>query len=188
MIRRVLTGLLMLGSPVLAAEWTILPEQSTLRFETAITYPIGDPPRPVTGGLPIRDGRVLYDPSLLDKAELDITLDVAAISVGDLGLDRELRGGTWLGVRRFAVARLQAKGFEQIGAGQYQTQATLILRGTPQVLPVVFGVTFENGQAIATGTAKVDRYAFRVGASVPETVTPRFVPIWFTVVADEVSP
>ncbi len=188
MIRLTLAGLLALGTQASAADWQILPAQSMVGFHTRVTYPVNGPAQLLNGMLPVVEGHVTFDPEVPEQATLDVVLDTTGITVDDLGLDQELRRADWLGVRRFALARLQAKGFEQTSADKFTTQATLTLRGTSQVLPVVFGLVYENGQAIATGTAEIDRYAFEIGARVPETVTPRFVPIWFTVVADEVAP
>ena len=69
----------------------------------------------------------------------------------------------WCAASQFAKATFETTGFVPKGAGAFETQGTLTLRGTAKPVVLPFALQLTGDQAHMTGSAKLVRTDFGVG-------------------------
>jgi cytochrome b561/polyisoprenoid-binding protein YceI len=136
--------------------WT-LQSGSTLGFSTAWSG------QPIEGQFKRWDGDILFSPDALDKSKLTIRVDLASASTGDDQRDATLPTPDWFDATAYPTAVFTASRFKAMGRDRFVTNGTLTLRGVTKPVAVGFTLKITGDQAVAQGSATVDRTAFGVG-------------------------
>lgn len=146
-------------TPALAAEWVTDPAQSELTFTAT------DGGKPFTGKFASFDAKIEYDATALDAASVDITIPLAGLDAGSAERNDELQEDDWFNPKAFPTAHYVAKGFTHAESDPPSLIAngTLTIRDISQPVKLQFRLEPSGENLIATGTATLDRSAFKLG-------------------------
>lgn len=139
-----------------AAKWTI-GAGSSIAFATTWS---GDP---IKGGFSKFSGNVQFSPTALAKSHVDITIATASVFSGDGQRDETLKSADWFAPGSFANAVFKASDFRQTSAGHYVARGSLSIKGVTMPLTLPFTLTITGDKAVMTGSAVVDRIAYKIG-------------------------
>ncbi len=178
-----LAGTLMVaGGPVHAAEWTVLPEKSEIRFSGNAAG------QTIEGEFKDFSGAVTLDPAAPADTEATIIIQVASLSTGNSDVDGTLPGADWFNVSEHPEAVFTADGAEPAdGDNAYLLSGTLELKGNSGDVTVPFTIEISGGTATAEGDVTINRLEYGVGPEGPisgMTVTDE-VTVSFTLQAEK---
>ena len=104
-----------------------------------------------SGRLHVKSGFIRFDPDDWAQAQVDATIDVSSLDMGDGAWNDKLRSREFLAVERYPTARFVSKTVEKTGERNGVVHGTLTLLGVSRPLDL----------AIAFNKAGVDPYTFR---------------------------
>ena len=127
----------------------------------------------VRGRLGRLAGRLELDPQAPEKADFEISVDVAGIDTGDPKRDGHLRSGDFFDAATYPQIVFKSNAIFPKGDGRYAASGDLTIRGVTR--PASFdieltgvGVDAQGGQHLgATATTAIDRTAFGLTWNVP---------------------
>lgn len=140
-----------------AAEWTIDPARSAIRFSGV---QVG---APFSGRFERFEARVEFDAAKPEAGHATVLIDLGSARTGDVQRDEALPQKNWFDVRGASQARFEAARFLDKGPGDYEAVGTLTIRGVSRPLTLPFHLSLDGGQARATGHAGLVRTEFGVG-------------------------
>lgn len=160
MIRSLLTLMLMLmlmlPLPLCAATWSVLPEESSLRFR-------GNAQGEAFDGRFVRFApTIVFDPAALDGARFEVDIDLASVDTQNAERDETLVSEDFFAVEEQPRARYEASDFVATDDG-FEARGTLTLRGVSRPVTLSFTWTPDANGATLEGRATLDRTAFGVG-------------------------
>ena len=121
-----------------------------------------------------------FDPARPGAARVDATLDMASLTTGRAGYDRDMTTEEWLSVDRFPTATFTARGAQRLDRDTFALAGTLQLRGHTVDLPVEFSLAgHENGSVTVQGHARLDRRDFGIGTGARDGLVERGVDVTF---------
>lgn len=159
-MKRLFSGLALFAlasSPALAANWAMVPAQSTLGFSGVQTG------APFQGTFGQWSAQISFDPAAPQAAHIKITIATSSAKTGDTQRDEALPGADWLDAKAFPQAVFEATGFTPEGGANYQTTGTLTIRGISQKLTLPFSLVVTGNQAVAKGQITLKRTDYGVG-------------------------
>ena len=115
----------------------------------------------VRGRLGKVSGRLDLDPEKPEKADFEISVDIAGINTGDDRRDGHLRSGDFFDAETHRVATFKSNAIFAKGEGRYTASGDLVIRG--RALPVSFDIELLGIAADARGATKL-------GASATTTI------------------
>lgn len=139
-----------------AGGWIVNHTQSTLKI--AITQ-LGSP---VDGQFATWQADIVFDPDALDEARVDVTIDIASLTVGTVS--EQAVSAEFLNAAEHPQARFTAETFRQTGDGRYEADGTLTLHGVEQALVLPFDLSIEGDSAQMSAETAINRMDFGVGA------------------------
>jgi polyisoprenoid-binding protein YceI len=141
--------------------WRIIPAESLLGF-TAHDAQNGS----ITGGFGTFSGTILFDPERLAESRISIDVDVTSVQAGLPDAAADLPKPEWLGVAAFPRAHYESRTLRKRPDGQYEAEGSLQLKGVTAPVTLTFVLpTYTAKHAVAKGTARLSRGAFKVGDS-----------------------
>lgn len=140
-----------------AAQWTVLPEASTLSFEGTQTG------ASFSGRFETFSAEIDFDPEDPGAGTISVLVDTGSFASGASDRDKLAVGAEWFATDLFPQAQFVSDDITQTGDGSYIANGTLTIRdaGIPVALP--FRLEVEGAQAIADGELILDRLDFGVG-------------------------
>ena len=150
-------GLLLAGTPALAADWVVDPGKSHLGFSGTQTG------TPFTGAFKTFSAIISFDPAHPEAGHATVTVDVASASTGDPQKDEAMPTADWFAAGKFPKATFEATSFRAKGGDAYEAVGTLSIRDAkvPAVLPFTLAVTGDTAHAV--GHMELVRSNFGVG-------------------------
>lgn len=141
-----------------APAWTVDHAASSLKFagvaqDTAFTGTFGK-----------WDATILFDPANLGASEATVTVDTASAQTGDPNKDGPLQEDSWFATKMFPTATFKTTSIKSTGANAYVAAGTLTIRGIAQPANLPFTLTIDGASAHMTGSLKLDRSSFQLGA------------------------
>jgi polyisoprenoid-binding protein YceI len=130
---------------------------STLGFATAWSG------QPITGRFDKWRADIVFSPDALDRSKVTVTIDLGSVKTGDAQRDATLPSDDWFAAAAHPQAVFTATKFEKVGADRYLAHGTLELKGVSKPQDLAFRLKIAGDQAVASGTASLDRTAFGVG-------------------------
>ncbi|GJE14157.1 MULTISPECIES: YceI family protein [Methylobacterium] len=143
--------------PASAAEWTVDPAKSAIRF-SGVQVGV-----PFTGRFERFEAAVEFDPAKPEAGHATVLVDLASARTGDVQRDEALPQKDWFDVKGSSTARFEATRFVDKGQGDYAATGTLTIRGTSRPVTLPFHLAVEGGAAHATGRVGLVRTEFGVG-------------------------
>jgi len=137
--------------------WIVDKATSSLRFTSSMAG------ESFTGAFRRWDADIRFDPANLPASSVTVTIDVASAATGNPDRDQALPTATFLDAPAFPRATFVAHHFTALGAGRYQADGVLTLRGVGKPLSLPFTLAIQGGQARMTGQVAINRLAFGVG-------------------------
>ena len=158
--------------------WRILPQESGLGF-TAKDAESNN----IAGGFGKFSGTILFDPARLSESRISIDVDMASAWSALPDAQADLPKPEWLNIAGFPKAHYESKTLRKRPDGQYEAEGTLALKGVSAAVTLTFVLpTYGPKRAVAKGTARLSRAAFKIGNS---TLVQDPVDLAFTVTAEQ---
>lgn len=155
-VRCFLPLLLFAAASVSAAEWKVVPADSSLRFAGNAQGEAFE------GVFKAFEAKISFDPAQLAGSRFDVAIDLASADTQNEERDDALRQADFFDVARTPKATYVAESFIAKGAG-FVANGTLTLRGVSRPVPLEFTWTPSAAGATLEGRATLDRSAFGVG-------------------------
>lgn len=171
-----LLALLAVPAGAEARTWTVDPERSSLGFEGTESGTV------FRGRFERWTAEIAYDPADPAAARVVVRVDTASAATGERRRDEAIPTEDWLSARAFPEAVFRAEGFRPAGAGRYEADGTLSLRGAEHPATLEFALDVRDGTARALGGTTLVRTRFGVGQG--QWSSPRFVGVEVRVVFD----
>jgi polyisoprenoid-binding protein YceI len=146
--------------PASADVWTVDSDQSRLGFEVKQ----GD--NTVTGEFTTWQADIDFDPAAPETATITATIKPASASTGNPQFDGTMPGKDWFDVSAFPDAEFKAEGATLTEGNDFRAAGTLTIKGVSHPVDLLFSLDIEGDTAKATGTATVNRRAYKLGEAV----------------------
>lgn len=137
-------------------KWVVEPG-STLGFATAWSG------TPIEGRFERWRADIAFSPDALDRSKVVVTIDPASVNTGDKQRDATLPSADWFDAAGHPTAVFTAAKFQKTAADRYVAHGTLALKGVSKPQDLGFRLKITGDQALAIGTASLDRTAFGIG-------------------------
>ena len=105
---------------------------------------------------------VEFDPDALDRAHIEVQIQLASVDTKDKDRDKTIRGPDIFDTGHFPVAHYVTRTVTKSGNG-YTAIGALTLRGVTKDVPITFQFIPANGSAKLVGTAQIRRLDFGAG-------------------------
>jgi len=162
-----------------AAAWTVDKAASSLRFASSLGG------EAFSGAFRRWDADIRFDPANLAGSSVTATVDVASAATGSPDRDQALPTANFFDAPHFPRATYTAKAFKALGAGRYQADGVVTLRGVSKPLSMPFTLTITGPQARMGGAVTLNRLAFGIGQNEWKATTtlPAAVNVSMTLIA-----
>jgi polyisoprenoid-binding protein YceI len=148
---------LLLALPAAAAQWTMDPARSEIRFGSEWNG------QPIEGRFGKFQASIRFDPDDLKSAAVTVIVDLASATTGDRTVNSSLPGEDWFAVKAAPTARFTTTSISATGEGRYLARGTLELRGRKVPVELPFRLSIKGSEAVMEGTTRLDRRAFDIG-------------------------
>jgi polyisoprenoid-binding protein YceI len=115
-----------------------------------------------TGTFRAYTASVEFDPSALDRAHIDVQIQLASVDSKDKDRDNIIRGSDIFDTAHFPVAHYITRSIAKSGNG-YSALGALTLRGVTKDVAITFQFISSNQSAKLIGTAQLKRLDFGAG-------------------------
>jgi polyisoprenoid-binding protein YceI len=115
-----------------------------------------------TGTFHAYSAAVDFDPNALDRAHMDVQIQLASVDTKDKDRDQTIRGPDIFDAARFPIAHYVTRSITKSGSG-YTAIGALTLRGVTKDVPISFQFTPSSQSAKLVGTAQLKRLDFGAG-------------------------
>lgn len=158
--------LFLLSSPVLANEWTLDLNHSSIRFGVKHIFST------VWGHFSDFEGKIQFDPDKLDQSAFDFIVKVNSINTSNEKRDTHLRSDDFFSADRFPTMQFRSSRITHGQGNTYMVQGTMTLKETqiPMEIPFTFHGTapnpFNKGEQVAGFDTEfvLNRLEFGVGS------------------------
>lgn len=140
-----------------AATWTVDTARSHLGFTGSQNG------TPFKGSFGKFAGTIVLDPASPAAGHADITIDTASASTDDQQKNGAMAGSDWFSVAKFPQAHFVATSFKATGAGAFEAEGTLTIRGMSRPLSLPFTLAITGDTAKADGKVQLIRTDYGVG-------------------------
>jgi polyisoprenoid-binding protein YceI len=138
--------------------WKILPQNSSITFTATQNN------APVSGTFKSFTGEIKFDPTLLDKSNVHIVINVNSLSTSDPEIADNLKTADWFDVKHFPQAIFNVNKFIKTGNNTYQAQGMLTIRDKTLPTTVSFVLKeYSLSKTTVNGKASLKRTAFGIG-------------------------
>ena len=139
------------------AQQKLVPAQSDISF---VTKQMGVP---LEGHFKKFDSQISFDPAKPDTAKIAFTIDTGSATLGAPESDAELPKASWFNVAKFPQAGFQSSAVKSLGAGKFQVNGKLTIKGNAKDVEVPVALTQANGITTAVGQFAIKRLTFKIG-------------------------
>jgi polyisoprenoid-binding protein YceI len=157
-----------LGSPLLfavallsaglATAQTVVPEKSEIRFVSKQMNV------PVDGAFKKFTATVNFDPSKLDVAKAQFTVDLNSIDLGLPEVNDEVKKPDWFNTAKFPNANFVSGSVKSLGGNKYEVAGKLTIKGVTKDVTAPFTLTPQaGGNALVEGTFPIKRLDYKIG-------------------------
>lgn len=106
-------------------------------------------------------GKIVFNPSNLAGAVIDMEVDAATVKTGNSMKDDHAKNDSWLDVAKYPKIFFKSSSFSKTTDG-YLVKGILTLHGTSKEITIPFAFSETNGKGIFTGKFKIDRKDYGV--------------------------
>jgi polyisoprenoid-binding protein YceI len=155
---RLLLGCLLLPAAALAADWQLVPDDSSLGFRAEAQGEHFD------GRFQRFEATIRFDPQSLDAGRFEVAIALDAVDSQNSERDDMLAEPEFFDSRRQPQAHYRAERFDALGGNRYRASGELELRGARRPVALDFDWQADGDGAVLVGTARLDRLAFGIGS------------------------
>lgn len=161
MIRHILSASLLtaLSFSVSAAQ-TLVPQKSKVDFSFKQMGVAVD------GGFKSFAAKVDFNPAKPEKAQAEITVDLASIDVGGSDGNTEAKKKSWFDVASFPKATFVASSIKALGNGKFEAKGKLTIKGITRDVSTQLTAKPEAGNLIVEGNLPILRLQYKLGDGV----------------------
>lgn len=150
---------------VRVTHWDILPEKSFISFTATQSG------KPFEGKLPHFNGRISFDPALLDYSYVEIVIDMVSIEAGHRDRNKYIHYPEWLATQDFPQAVFKSSKFSESKPNHFIAHGSLTIRDMTLPVDLPFSLVFEEGAAgkravYMQGTTSLSRLDYGIGQGV----------------------
>lgn len=158
--------------------WRVADAASSLGFTGGMAG------QPFSGTFGRYEATIRFDPAAPESAQVRVTIDMTSARTGDAQKDAALPQAEWFDTARHPAARFVATTIRATGAGRYNAQGRLTIKGISRPVQLPFSLAIEGATAKLNGSLTIDRRQFAVGTGAwssdqwvayPVTITVRLV-------------
>jgi polyisoprenoid-binding protein YceI len=140
-----------------ASAQSVVPAQSEISF---VSKQMGVP---VEGRFKKWSAQIEFDPRKPGAGKIAFTIDTASASFGAPETDAEVPTAAWFDSPKFPQARFQSASIKSSGAGKFDVNGKLTIKGSVQDVVVPVAIRQSGSVATATGDFTIKRLDFRIG-------------------------
>ena len=151
---------LLLGAPALAGPadpWTIDAARSRIAFSVEQVGKVA------AGRIGSWTGTIVFDPSDLAAARIDIRMDMRTAGTGTKDVDDMMLGPSFLDAQRQPEARFTSTSVASRGGDNYEARGKLTLRDVARDVVLPFTLRLQGNQATVRGALQIKRLDYGVG-------------------------
>ena len=135
----------------------VLPAQSEISF---VSKQMGVP---VEGKFKLWTAQISFDPKKPEAGKIGFTIQTGSASFGSAETDAEVPKAAWFNAAKFPQANFQSSSIKALGAGKFEVQGTLLMKGASQPVVVPVSVTQAGAASTASGSFVIKRLDFKIG-------------------------
>lgn len=143
--------------PAAVPSWRVNPQASSISFRSSYAG------TQVTGRFQRWSAVITFDPARPAVGRVVVEVELASAATGDRSVDPQLPGQDWFNAAAGPRARFQSTSIVGAGPGRYVAKGVLSLRGASVPVTLPFTLQVRGATAVMTGTAQLDRRAFKLG-------------------------
>lgn len=144
------------SSPAMA-EQKLVPAQSEIVF---VSKQMGVP---VEGRFKKFDAQIAFDPAKPAAGKITFNVDMSSATLGVKETDAELPKADWFNTAKFAHATFQSTSIKAVGAGKFEVNGVLNIKGVNQSVVVPVTLTQTSSNTTAVGAFALKRLVFKIG-------------------------
>ena len=159
-MKKIIVGLLLwiLPSYILAADFQVVPKESTLTFTATQNG------APVSGTFKTFSGDIQFDPTALQVSDVRIVVDMNSLNTAYSELTSTLSSSDWFHVTLFPQAIFETQRIIKKSDNTYEAEGMLTIRDKKEPITLIFTLeTYSPEKATAKGHAVLKRLVFGVG-------------------------
>lgn len=149
-------GAALLGSAAMAQQ-ALVPAQSSIEF-TAKQLGV-----PLKGHFKQFSAEVQFDVAQPASSNIHFSIDTGSATMGSKETDSNLLGADWFNIAKFPQATFDSTAVKALGAGKYQVDGTLTIKGNAQPVSVPVQLSQSGATTTATGSLPLKRLPFKIG-------------------------
>lgn len=142
----------------LATSWNIQAEGSHIRFSAK------QEGETFTGAFNDFTGTINFDPETPGTGSVTISIPLKSVDAGSNDRNSTLPDKVWFSTKKFPTATFTSSDISAVDAG-YLAKGQLTLKGQSVPIELPFALAIDGNTAIMTGTTKMDRTKWGVGAA-----------------------
>ena len=120
--------------------WDILPESSYITFQGKQSG------QDFEGRFSHFNGRISFDPNLLDQSYVDIMIDLMSVEAGHRDRNKYIHYPDWLDTQKFPQARFVSSSFSESEPNRFVANGHLTLRDVTLPINLPFSLQFEDAE------------------------------------------
>lgn len=159
-LRILLSSIVLAGSVLAPAAFA---QQKLVPAQSAVGFTVKQMGVPLQGHFKQFDAQVQFDTAKPEASKIQFTVATGSATMGSKETDAELPKPTWFNVAGFPQARFDSTAVKALGAGKYQVDGKLSIKGQSQNVSVPVTLTQNGATTIAAGTLPIKRLAFKIG-------------------------
>lgn len=152
-----------LASAALTLGTSAWADQKLVPAQSAVNFTIKQMGVPLKGHFKQFGAQVQFDTAKPETSKIQFTVDTGSATMGSKETDAEMPKATWFNVASFPQARFDSTAVKALGAGKYQVDGKLSIKGQSQNVSLPVTLTQNGATTIATGTLPIKRLAFKIG-------------------------
>lgn len=119
----------------------------------------------VNGSFSGLSAAISFDPSKSFGNKMEASIEASTINTSINSRDTHLKKEEYFSVDKFPKITMKASTFSKEADGKYKGFFTLTIKGTSNMVPVIFSFTETGNKAKLQGSFKINRLDYKVGES-----------------------
>jgi len=115
----------------------------------------------VSGTFSNLKGTIIFDPSNLANARMDVLVEASTIKTGDSLKDKHAKSKDWFDVMKYTTIKFTSSSFNKLGKG-FTVNGMLQLHGTAKAIAISFQFVSSRDKGTFTGSFKINRIDFGI--------------------------
>lgn len=148
---------LCLPLPAMAANWVLLPKDSTIAF----SYTEDGAKKP--GEFTAFNGKAEFDPAAPETASVSLTIRSASIDLRDPIRSHFARSADWFDADVHPTMEFRLSGLTEAGPNRYMATGNMLAKGTRVAIAPQVELVRDGNRLRAKGSIVIDRHDFQLG-------------------------